>query len=409
MIDVVDGIFRRVSEDIPENPFVLRLWDGTERRYGAGPPRFAISVDGPATLSEMATRGSLGTGEAYMSGALEVEGDLQSFARLAFHPAVKTLQIRPRDKAKILALYLRNRNSVRKARQNIEHHYDLGNDFYQLWLDDTMTYSCAYWRDDCDDLEMAQRAKYEHICNKLHLQEGERLVDVGCGWGGMLLYAAQEYGVEGVGYTLSTEQHRFANERLKAAGLYPQVRAELLDYRDAEGEFDKFVSIGMFEHVGKEYYGEFFSKVGELLAPGGVGVLHTIGTQCEADVDPWIGKYIFPGGYLPTLGQICESMGQTDLVATDVENLRLHYARTLDAWAERFESCVDEVRRRFSESFVRMWRFYLHASAAGFKYGDARVYQVTFTNGLRSDLPLTRAHLYEPKTRSRRDAQPVSR
>lgn len=153
----------------------------------------------------------------------------------------------------------------------------------------------------------------------------------------------------------------------------------------------------MFEHVGKEYYGEFFSKVRDLLAPGAVGVLHTIANQQESDVDPWVSKYIFPGGYLPTLSHIGSAMSQTDLVLTDVENLRLHYAHTLDAWAERFEARIDEVRQQFDESFVRMWRFYLHASSAGFKWGDSRVYQVTFTRGLRSDLPLTRAHLYEQK------------
>jgi cyclopropane-fatty-acyl-phospholipid synthase len=329
-----------------------------------------------------------------MSGALEVEGDLQSFIRLSFHPVVRDLQIRPRDKAKILSMYLRNRNSLRKARQNIHHHYDLGNDFYRLWLDESMTYSCAYWDDGCDSIEAAQRAKYEHICRKLQLKEGERLVDIGCGWGGMLRYAAEEYGVEGVGYTLSTEQHEFANDRLRADGLYPRVRVELLDYREAKGEFDKFVSIGMFEHVGKEYYGEFFSKVGELLAPGALGILHTIGKHRESDSDPWISKYIFPGSHLPTMGQIGSAFSATDLVLTDVENLRLHYAHTLDAWIERFEASIDEVRSRFDESFVRMWRFYLNASSAGFKWGDSRVYQVTFTNGLRSDLPLTRAHLY---------------
>ena len=397
MIDLVDGIFKKLGEDIPDNPFAMRLWDGSVRRYGQGEPRFTIVIDSLATMTSLVTRGSLGAGEAYMSGALEVEGDLQAFVRLGFHPTVRNLQVRSRDKARILAMYMRNRNSIRKARQNIQHHYDLGNDFYRLWLDESMTYSCAYWDDSCDDIEAAQRAKYEHICRKLHLEEGERLVDVGCGWGGMLLYAAQEYGVEGVGYTLSTEQHRFANERLRAEGVYPRVRVELLDYRQAEGEFDKFVSIGMFEHVGKEYYGEFFSKVRDLLAPGAVGVLHTIANQQENDVDPWVGKYIFPGGYLPTMSHIGAAMGQTDLVLTDVENLRLHYARTLDAWAERFEAHIDEVREQFDESFVRMWRFYLNASSAGFKWGDNRVYQVTFTKGLRSDLPLTRAYLYGQK------------
>jgi len=394
MIDVADGVFRTIAADVPENPFAVRLWDGTERRYGNGDPHFTLSIDSSATLTAMVTGGSLGVGESYVSGGLEVEGDLQSFIRLGVHPAVRDLQIRPRDKARIVAMALRNRNSLRRARRNIQHHYDLGNDFYGLWLDESMTYSCAYWDEDCDSIEAAQKAKYEHICRKLQLEEGERLVDIGCGWGGMLLYAAQEYGVEGVGYTLSTEQHEFANNRLRAAGLYPRVRVELQDYREAGGEFDKFVSIGMFEHVGREYYGEFFSKVEELLVPDAVGVLHTIGRHREGDVDAWVSAHIFPGTYTPTMGQIDAAMGETDLVLTDVENLRLHYARTLDAWAERFEARLGEVRQQFDEQFIRMWRFYLNACSVGFKWGDSRVYQVTFTKGLHSGLPPTRAYLY---------------
>ena len=210
----------------------------------------------------------------------------------------------------------------------------------------------------------------------------------------MLAHAATEYGVEGVGYTLSEEQHSYANQRFKDLGLYPGVRVELDDYRDIKGEFDKFVSIGMFEHVGKEYYGVFFEKVHELLVGGGIGLLHTIGTEKESDTDPWIATYIFPGGYLPTLAQIAHYMGERDLAITDVENLRLHYARTLDAWAAGFEAHEEEIRAQLGDSFVRMWRFYLNSSSAGFKWGDTRVFQVAFTNGLRFDLPMTRAYLH---------------
>ena len=394
MIDTVDTIFRQLSRDIPEVSFRMRLWDGSERRYGTGEERFLLTIASPETLTDVLTRGSLGFGEAYMDGRVEVEGDLQSLVRFAFHPAVRDLHLRPRDKAKILAMYARHRNSLKKAKENISHHYDLGNDFYRLWLDESMTYSCAYWDEGCAGLEEAQQAKYDHICRKLHLAEGERLVDIGCGWGGMLRHAAIHYGVEGVGYTLSEGQYTYANQRFREEGLYPRVRVELRDYREAAGTFDKFVSIGMFEHVGKEYYGEFFAKTAALLESGGLGVLHTIGKDREGETDPWIAKYIFPGGYLPTLAQIALPLGEQDLCVTDVENLRLHYARTLDAWIERFEARVDEVRARFDERFVRMWRFYLNASAAGFKWGGTRVFQVTFSKGNRSDLPLTRAHLY---------------
>jgi cyclopropane-fatty-acyl-phospholipid synthase len=210
----------------------------------------------------------------------------------------------------------------------------------------------------------------------------------------MLAHAAREYGIEGLGCTLSVQQNELANQRFREQGLYPRVRSELIDYREVKGEFDKFVSIGMFEHVGREYFGEFFERVATLLVPGGVGVLHTIGREREAGLDPWISKYIFPGAYLPTIGQLGDSMATAGLVMTDMENLRPHYARTLDAWSERFESCADDVRERFDERFVRMWRFYLYSCSAGFKYGDLRVFQVTFTNGVNAELPLTRSYIY---------------
>jgi len=208
-------------------------------------------------------------------------------------------------------------------------------------------------------------------------------------------HAATEYGVEGVGHTLSTEQHAYAEQRLKDMGLHPRVRVELADYREVRGEFDKFVSIGMFEHVGKEYFGVFFRKARELLVEGGIGVLHTIGNEREGRLDPWIAKYIFPGAHVPTLAQLAPHMGEHDLAVTDVENLRLHYAQTLDAWAASFETHVDEVRERLGEPFVRTWRFYLHSTCAGFKWGESRVFQIAFTFGRR---PVDRAARSSGKT-----------
>jgi cyclopropane-fatty-acyl-phospholipid synthase len=394
MFATVDRIFQQMSRDLPDVPFRVRMWDGTEHQYGTGREEFLLCINSAEALSDVLTRGSLGFGEAYMRGDVDVEGDLQSLVRFAFRPTVQELHLGARDKGRLLAHVVKHRNTQRRSRENVQHHYDLGNDFYRLWLDQGMTYSCAYWDEECETLDQAQRAKYDHICRKLHLHPGDRLLDIGCGWGGMLAHAAAEYGVEGVGYTLSTEQHAYADRRLKDLGLYPRVRVELADYREIKGEFDKFVSIGMFEHVGKEYYGVFFEKVRELLVEGGIGVLHTIGKDKEGDTDPWSVKYIFPGGYLPTLAQIAQHMGERDLVIGDVENLRLHYARTLDAWAASFEAHESEIRERLGDAFVRMWRFYLNSSSAGFKWGDTRVFQVAFTNGLRADLPLTRAYLH---------------
>ncbi len=392
MIETIDRILRQLSHDRPDLPFGLVTWDGGERRYGEGEPIFVLELRTQQAATDVVTRGTLGFGEAYMRGDLEVQGDLQALLAFAWHPAVKDLDLSARDKAKLLGSFLRGRNNARRSRENVAHHYDLGNDFYRLWLDRSMTYSCAYWADDCATLEEAQEAKYEHLCRKLHLEEGDRLVDIGCGWGGMLAYAARTYGATGVGYTLSTEQADWANDRLRAEGLYPDVHVELQDYREARGRFDKFVSIGMFEHVGKEYYRTFFGKVAELLVPGGIGVLHTIGSDVAGPVNEWTTTYIFPGGYLPTMAQIAEPLGLCGLVMTDMENLRLHYARTLDEWADRFEQHVDEVRTMFDERFVRMWRFYLAGSSVGFKEGGNRLFQVTFTKGLR-DLPFTRDHL----------------
>ncbi len=401
MLDTLDRVFTQVSTSIPELAFAVRLWDGSERRYGTREPDFVMVIADPDAVGEVVGRGSMGFGEAYMTGRVDVEGDLQGLLELAWHPEVRTIHLGVRDKARLLPGVIRGRNDRRRARANVQHHYDLGNDFYALWLDESMTYSCAYWDDDCVTLEEAQSAKYEHLCRKLHLHEGDHLVDIGCGWGGMLHYAAEHYGVTGVGYTLSSEQEAYANERLRDAGLYPKVRVLLEDYREAKGTFDKFVSVGMFEHVGREYYDTFFQRAATLLKPGGIGVLHTIGKDVEGETDEWIRTYIFPGGFLPSIAQFADPMGRQGLVLTDLENLRLHYARTLDAWAERFDEHALEIGERFDETFVRMWRLYLHASSVGFKRGSIRVYQATFTHGLRDDLPMTRCHLYQSSGRPR--------
>lgn len=394
MFATIDRIFQQMSRELPDVPFRVRMWDDTEREYGTGPQKFLLLINSAEALTDVLTRGSLGFGEAYVSGDVDVEGDLQSLIRFTFLPTVSELHLGARDKGRLLAHVVKHRNSQKRSRENVHHHYDLGNEFYRLWLDESMTYSCAYWGEDCQTIEQAQLAKYDHICRKLHLQPGDRLVDIGCGWGGMLTHTASAYGVEGIGCTLSTEQHAYADRRLKDLGLHPRVRVELADYREVRGEFDKFVSIGMFEHVGKEHYGIFFDKVRELLVDGGIGVLHTIGRERPGDIDPWVGTYIFPGAHVPTLAQLAQTMSERDLTITDVENLRLHYAHTLEAWAASFESHADEISERLGEPFVRMWRFYLNSTCAGFEWGDSRVLQVAFTNGLRADLPLTRAYLY---------------
>jgi cyclopropane-fatty-acyl-phospholipid synthase len=326
---------------------------------------------------------------------LQVEGDLQELLRLGICLRYDRRNISLWKKVQFLAHSVATRNTLGRAPQNIEHHYDLGIEFYQLFLDQTLTYSCAYFNSETDSLEQAQLNKYEHICRKLSLQPGEKLVDIGCGWGGMLIYAAQNYGIQGLGNTLSCTQCEYAKSKIEQLGLQNQIEVVLKDYREITGEFDKFVSIGMFEHVGKAFIPVFMHKVSQLLKKGGIGLLHTIGKNTESPSDPWIIKYIFPGGYIPNLSEIIREMGRSGFPIMDVENLRFHYGHTLDRWADNYEKNVEKVRCMFDESFVRMWRLYLHACSAGFKCGSSRLYQILFSNGLNNELPLTRKHLYQ--------------
>jgi cyclopropane-fatty-acyl-phospholipid synthase len=304
------------------------------------------------------------------------------------------MQLSLAEKVKFAASLLMTRNTVAGAKKNVHHHYDLGNDFYRLWLDESMTYTCAYFIDPHDTLAQAQRNKHEHICRKLRLEPDMTLVDIGCGWGAMLVYAAQNYGVKGVGYTISEEQANWARDNIRQLGLEDQIRIELKDYREAEGQFDRWVSIGMFEQVGKQFFPTFFSEIERILKPGGVGVLHTIGSSEPYTNNPWIEKYIFPGGHLPQLGDLAHGLNAAGLNPIDVEDLRLHYGQTLDHWYANFSRVEDKVRQMFDERFVRMWRFYLNGAAQGFKWGTLRLFQVAFTHGLDQSLPRTRDYQY---------------
>lgn len=396
MKKALEQLLHMVHENVSDVPFRVQFWDGDSINFGSGQSLFNLILKTEQSARRIFSEGSLGFGEEYVAGNIAVEGDFKALMRLGTEPSIQNMKLSLKTKLALLIKHLQSLNTTRGSLNNVSHHYDRGNDFYRLYLDETMTYSCAYFRNGNDSLEEAQQQKYEHICRKLQLREGETLLDIGCGWGGMLIYAARHYGTKGVGYTLSREQSEYANQLIKELGLQKNVEILLDDYRNIAGQFDKFVSIGMFEHVGKGLIPTFMKQVKMVLKPGGVGLLHTIGKERSTPRDGWTMKYIFPGGYIPVLDHVIRVMGRNGFVPIDIENLRLHYAATLDRWAQRFEANVNKIASMFDEKFVRMWRMYLNGSAAAFRNGDLRLYQILFTKGLNNRFPLTRAHLYQP-------------
>ena len=394
MKKILQNVLKALSGNLPDIPFEVRFWDGETETYGNGVPLFTLRFRSMAAAKRVFSTGSMGFREEYVAGNIDIDGDLQQLVRLGMDLRSQGMKLSLGTKAAILLQHITSLNTLKRSPGNIAHHYDLGNDFYRQYLDESMTYSCAYFRSDKDTLEQAQEQKYEHICRKLQLKEEETLLDIGCGWGGMLLYAGRHYGVKGVGCTLSKNQAEYAKERVLRERLDKSITILHEDYRNIRGQFDKFVSIGMFEHVGKGFMPEFMEKTRALLKPGGIGLLHTIGKERNTPGDPWTMRYIFPGAYIPILDHVIRTMGRKGLVPVDIENLRLHYAATLDEWGKRFEANVQKIEEMFDWRLARMWRMFLYGSAAAFRWGHIRLYQMLFTNGLNNSLPITREYLY---------------
>ncbi|MFZ0392021.1 MAG: cyclopropane-fatty-acyl-phospholipid synthase family protein [Calditrichia bacterium] len=386
-----------MHEADPDTSFAIEFWDTDTIHFGEKPV-FTLHLTSRNAARQMMANGFLGFGEAYMAQEVEVDGNLSELLRLGVTINFNQNRLSAFQKLRFLSIALVNRGTRRKSPKNISFHYDRGNDFYSLYLDESLTYSCAYFKNPDDTLEQAQANKYEHVCRKLQLKEGESLVDIGCGWGGMLIYAAQHYGITGEGCTLSRNQYEYANQKIKELALQERLRVYYRDYREMSGRFDKFVSIGMFEHVGKKYYQDFFKKTGRLLKKGGLGLLHSIGKDTPSPSDAWTMKYIFPGGFLPTLSEMAAGAGEAGFSVLDVENLRLHYARTVDCWLENYERNIEKVRAMCDESFLRRWRLFLASSAAGFRFSQTRLFQMLFSNGLNNELPMTREHIYRRKS-----------
>ncbi|MDO8463461.1 MAG: cyclopropane-fatty-acyl-phospholipid synthase family protein [bacterium] len=393
---IVLELFGRFPQD---TAYAVRFWDGEERRFGppGREPVFTVSFRHERALRALFGSISLGFGEGYMDGAITVEGSLEAFLRLSNAPEVQE-RLRALSfiaRIRIAMMVLRQRSTLARAGDNIARHYNHGNDFYTRWLDERMMYSCAYFRASDDTLERAQEQKLELICRKLQLREKKRVLDIGCGWGGFAIYAAQHYKARVLGVTLSEPQLAEGKRRVAEAGLTHLVELRRADYRTlTEVPFEKVLSIGMFEHVGLEQHPAYFQAVDRLLADGGTALLHTIGRMRPHKGDPWVHRYIFPGSYIPSLGECVEGIAATGQTITDVENLRIHYAMTLDHWRARFERQLDAVRAQgLDDRFIRMWRLYLTGSSEAFRYGGLCLWQIVSTKGLVQDAPLTRAHL----------------
>jgi cyclopropane-fatty-acyl-phospholipid synthase len=410
----------------------VRLWNGTVLRVGTGAAEGAGAQDSPFTLvfrnpetvwSAVLGRDPLALADAYFRGDLEIEGDFFAALRLKDHLEVLKLSAAEKLRAAFTALHLRMMNAASRHsealfspahapkikahskaenRDAIHFHYDVSNEFYSLWLDRAMVYSCAYFETPDTDLDTAQQAKLEHICRKLSLKAGEKFLDIGCGWGALVIYAAKNYGVRAHGVTLSPQQLKVARERIEQAGLADRVSVELMDYRDmpAEPLYDKIASVGMFEHVGLKNLPVYFSTVHRLLEPRGLflnhGITHDLeGWQPSVSTE-FINRYVFPDGQLDTIGNIERVMERSKFEIADVEALRPHYAITLRHWVERLERNRERALQYVNESTYRVWRLYMAACALQFETGEIGIYQVLANKRATGvpDLPLTRRHLY---------------
>jgi cyclopropane-fatty-acyl-phospholipid synthase len=363
----------RIQRTVPA-PIRFTLWDGFTLPSPAGPPVASIDFRSRAALWRCVWDPELNFGEAYMSGGVEVRGDLLALLE-AIYRAFGASTRRP---------WWRERysNTTTTARENVHRHYDLGNDFYRLWLDREMIYTCAYFPTADATLEDAQIAKMDRVCRKLRLQPGDRVIEAGCGWGALALFMARHYGVSVRAFNISAEQIAYARSRAKTEGLADRVEFVQDDYREVRGEYDVFVSIGMLEHVGVADYPTFGRVIDRSLTLDGRGLLHFIGRNQPSPLNAWIRKRIFPGAYTPTLREVCEHILEPRaLAALDVENLRLHYARTLTCWRHRFDDSAAHVTTMFDDGFVRAWRLYLAGSEAAFTTGWMQLFQVVFARG----------------------------
>lgn len=383
----VEKEFIKFMSRFDQNPFEIVL-DQATYRIGTGEPAFAVVFHKVPAIGDLLTSTSIALGEAYMDGSIEIKGKLYDALNLLLGQLGK-FSVNPKKLKNLFAGSV----SKRFQKKEVSSHYDIGNDFYRLWLDETMSYSCAYFEKETDTLYDAQRKKTERILKKLRLENGMTLCDIGCGWGFLLIEAAKRCRIHGVGITLSEEQKKEFERRIQEEGLAEYLTVKLLDYRDLKTlnmQFDRVVSIGMLEHVGRKNYAEFMRCVKSVLKPGGIFFLHYISALKEHPGDAWVKKYIFPGGMVPSFREIISLAAELRFYTLDVESLRRHYNRTLLCWNENFQKHRREVVRMFDEKFARMWELYLCSCAATFMNGIIDLHQIIFTNDVNNELPTVR-------------------
>jgi cyclopropane-fatty-acyl-phospholipid synthase len=387
-------LLRSILEACGDPAIRVVLWDGETVCTSSEAPVGDMIIHDRGALRRLALSPTLEFGEGYTAGQIDIDGDLVEvlciMCRATYHARPNGLVARMLNRRP----NRRRSHTIAASRDSVHHHYDIGNEFYKLWLDDKLLYTCAYYSDPGQSLEEAQVAKMEHVCRKLRLSPGERVIEAGCGWGALALYMAERHGAQVRAFNLSHEQIAHAREWARTAGLSGRVEFVEDDYRNATGPADVFVSIGMLEHVGLENFGELGRVIDRVLTPSGRGLIHSIGRNAPAPLDPWTERRIFPGAYPPALSEMMQIFEPWRFSVLDVENLRLHYAHTLEHWLERFEAAAEKVERMFDGRFVRTWRLYLAASIAAFRVGGLQLFQVLFARDTNNDIPWTREHVY---------------
>lgn len=387
-------IIKQLIKSTFDIPLQVTYPNGNIETYNGNNPHVKLKLNKNFSVSELSKDPSIVLGEAVMDGDIEIDGSIQELILSAYRCGDSFLR-----NSKFSKLIPKQFHDKKHSKSDIQKHYDIGNDFYKLWLDDTMTYSCAYFKHENDSLEQAQLNKVHHILNKLNAHPGGKLLDIGCGWGTLIITAAKEYGLNATGITLSEEQASFITKRIKEEELENKVTVLIKDYRDIHETYDYITSVGMFEHVGKENLSQYFQTISKRLNINGLALIHGITGQVGGNhgsgTNSWINKYIFPGGYIPRLTENLNHIASAGLQIADLEPLRRHYQKTLELWTKNFHNALPEVQKTHDKRFINMWDLYLQSCAASFESGNIDIFQYLLSKGVSKDtMPMTRDYMY---------------